>query len=66
MTNDEEEMNIIAANHPNNVKGALQETFKFWLERSESASWKEVIRSLRKVKEIRLALKIEQKYLMCM
>ena len=62
LTDDEEEMNIIAVNYPNNVKGALEATFKFWLQKSESASWKEVINALRKVKEIRLASKIEEKY----
>ena len=62
LTDNREKMNIIEANNRNNAEGALKATFNSWLQKSETASWKEVIHALRNVQENSLASIIEQKY----
>ena len=43
----EEILDIIAANHPNDVVGCCKCVLKKWLETTTNATWNELIRALR-------------------
>ena len=63
LTNDEEEMFQIKANHHGDVKGALQDTFILWLNKCEKPTWQKVINALRKFEHNQLACKLEHRYI---
>ena len=61
LTNDEDGMRLIKDNHRNNAEGALEATFELWLE-GDDCTWQAVVDALRKMKQMRLAADLEQKY----
>ena len=64
LANDETGMNVIQANHGQNVKAALSATFQLWREETDdpAPSWQGLVDALRRIKEKRLATKIGKKY----
>ena len=39
-------------------------TFQYWLDRSPTASWKDVVRALEQIDHLRLASQVKEKYLL--
>ena len=56
---DEETLNQIKSDNPNDVKECCKEMFQLWLRKCSTATWDQLIQALREVDETTLATKIE-------
>ena len=56
---DEERLNEIEANNPNDVSKCCKEMFQLWLRKSPSATWNQLIQALKEVGLNNLAATIE-------
>ena len=58
------ELDQIESSHPAEGCGRWrQETISLWLRRTHSASWENVVKALRQMRENKVAAAIEQKYI---
>ena len=56
---DEETLNQIKSDNPNDVKECCKEMFQLWLRKCSTATWDQLIQALREVDLNNLATKIE-------
>ena len=56
---DEETLNQIKANYPNDVSECCKEMFQLWLSKCATATWNQLIQALREVDLNNLATTIE-------
>ena len=58
------ELDQIESSHPTGgCSRWMQETFSLWLRKTPSASWENVVRALRQMREDTLAVRIHWKYI---
>ena len=60
LTDNIENLNLIAGNHPNDISTCCTNMFEFWLNSQLEASWNQLIKSLKQIKLNALADRIEQ------
>ena len=56
---DEEKLNEIETNNPNDVSKCCKEMFQLWLRKCTNATWNQLIQALKEVELNNLAAKIE-------
>ena len=56
---DEEKLNEIETNNPNDVSKCCKEMFQLWLRKCTNATWNQLIQALKMVELNNLAVKIE-------
>ena len=53
-------LNVIEANHPNDVERCCAEMFQYWLQVDTDASWNKLVDALVQIKHKALATKIKK------